>query len=77
MLFIQMITIKYDKDRRSGEEMRKINDIRFENIPDNDIDLCGKEYYLHDNRHRKSKVFLYSDHFKVNDRVYIDKDGEN
>ncbi len=59
MLFIQMITINYEKDRRSGEEMRKINEVRFENIPDNDIDLCGNEYYLHDDRHRKSKVFLF------------------
>lgn len=40
-----MITKKYNKDRRSGEEMRKINKVRFENIPDSDIDLCGNEYY--------------------------------
>ena len=77
MLFIQMITINYNKDRRSGEKMRKINEVRFKNIPDNDIVLCGNEYYLHDNRYRKSKVFPYSDHFKVADRVYIDKDGES
>ena len=76
MLFIQMITIKYDKDSRSGEEMRKINDIRFRNIPDNDIVLCGNEYYLHDDRYRKSKVFPYSEHFKVCERLYIDKDGD-
>lgn len=77
MLFIQMITIKYDKDRRSGEEMRKINDVRFKIIPENDIVLDGNEYYLHDNRIRKSKVFPYSEHFQVCERAYIDKDGES
>ena len=58
MLFIQMITIKYDKDSRSGEKMRKINEVRFKNIPDNDIVLDGNEYYLHDNCIRRSKVFI-------------------
>ncbi len=77
MLFIQMLTINYEKNSRSGEEMRKINEVRFKSIPDNDIDMCGNEYYLHDNRYMKSKVFPYSEHFKVSERVYIAKDGEN
>ena len=77
MLFIQMITIKYDKNRRSGSEMQKINEIRFESIPDNEIDLSGGEYFLHDDRTGKSKVFPYSEHFKVSERVYADTDGEN
>ena len=77
MLFIQMITIKYDKDRRSGEEMRNINEVRFENIPNNDIVFDGNEYYMHDNRIRKSKVFPYSEHFKASERVYIEKSDEN
>lgn len=57
--------------------MRKINDVRFEKTPDNDIVLYGNEYYLHDNRYRKSIVFPYSKHFKVCERVHIDKGGEN
>ena len=77
MLFIQMITINYDKSKRSGDKMRRINDVRFESIPDNDTVPDGNEYYLHDSRFRKAKAFPYSEHFKVSERVYIDKDGDD
>lgn len=72
-----MITKKYDKSQRSGEAMRKINSIRFDSVPEQDIDLSAGEYYFHDNRCRKAKVLPYTEHFRVSERVYVDKDGES
>ena len=76
MLFIQMITVKYDKDQRSGETMRRINSIRFKDVPDQDIDLSAGEYYFHDNYQRKAKVFSLTDRFRIQERIYVSKDED-
>lgn len=77
MLFIQKITVSYDKRRRSGEEMRKISALRFVPAPAQEPDLSGCAYYLHDNRFKKASVFPQSEHFKISERVYADPDSEN
>lgn len=77
MLFIQIITIKYDKRERSGENMRKINSIRFKSVPDANIDLSTGEYYLHDNRLKKARVLPLTERFRITDRVYVNKVEEN
>ncbi len=75
MLFIQMITKKYDKSSRSGESMRKINEVRFKRLPDCDISLEGCEYFFHDSC--RERAFPYTEHFSVSERVYIDKENDS
>ena len=76
MLFIQIITIEYDKRERSGENMRKINSIRFESVPVPNIDLSTGEYYLHDNRFKKARVLPLTERFRITDRIYVSKVNE-
>lgn len=73
MLFMQMITIKYEKSGRSGDHMRRIRSIRFLPVPTQSIDLMTGEYYLHDNRQKKVKVLPLTERFRVTDRVYVTK----
>ena len=77
MLFIQIITKRYDKDHRSGDNMRRINSVRFVDVPDQVMDLSMGEYYLHDNCQRKAKVLPLTDCFKIRERVYVSKKDED
>ena len=77
MLFIQLITIEYDKTNRSGDNMRRIRAIRFLPVPEQNTDLSTGEYYLHDNRFKKAKVFPLTERFRVTERVYVTKVNES
>ncbi|MBO4878178.1 MAG: hypothetical protein J5501_09255 [Ruminococcus sp.] len=56
MLFIQMITMNYDKTQRSGETMRRINSVRFLPLPAAVPDLSAGEFLFHDSRIRKARI---------------------
>lgn len=72
MLFIQGFSVYYDKDSRSGEEMRQINAMRFMEAPE--TELAGEIYFHHGGR--KAKTFKYRDKERIAYRVYIRKQGE-
>ena len=78
MLFIQIITIKYNKTRRSGEDMRRISSVRFSPVPA-EIDVIENgEIYLHDETNlprQKEKIFPYTDNFQTG-RTFVRKDGD-
>ncbi|HAG14480.1 MAG TPA: hypothetical protein DCG49_11570 [Ruminococcus sp.] len=76
MLFMQVITIKYDKRSRSGENMRRIRAIRFLPIPMQNADLTNGEYFLYDNRYQKAKVYPFTERFRVTERVFVTKVDE-
>lgn len=77
MLFIQIITMQYDKSKRSGETMRRINSVRFAYLPDTPANLTGAEYFLHDDRFRKPKAFPAEERFRVTDRVFVAKSSDS
>ncbi len=82
MLFIQEFTVKYDKSRRSGEEMRRINDIRFKEISDVRPDFsAGEICFCKGICTRKpvkpAKAVPYQEHLRVSERVFLHKQDEN
>ncbi len=76
MLFIQIITMQYDKSKRSGETMRRINSVRFAPLQNTPANLTGAEYFLHDDRFRKPKAFPAEERFSVTYRVFVAKSGD-
>lgn len=77
MLFIQIITMQYDKSKRSGETMRRINSVRFTPLQNTPANLTGAEYFLHDDRFRKPKAFPAEERFSVTYRVFVTKSGDS
>ena len=82
MLFIQEFTVKYDKSRRSGEDMRRINHIRFKEVSDVRPDFSGGEIcFCKGICMRKpvkpAKAVPYEEHLRVSERVFLHKQDEN
>ena len=77
MLFIQIITMKYDKKKRSGDTMRRINSVRFIPLPGSTADLSAGDILLHDSRLRKARVFPMDERLRISDRVHVLRCGDD